>query len=222
MIGDHIRALVASRWLHAIDCGDETVLHLVADPAAGGRVQVRRSFRPELLAGAECVERVTHRERVFTPAEVVARAFSRASDPALAAMFRGPADFAVWCKTGRLDEATGARPPATLPELPAPAGPLAAPPTQEPRPAGIPAKAAPARRRPARARGARPGRPRKVAGKHKTTSPARRPVRKAPTRKKPARRETGARKGPPAAKRPARATTPRRKARKPTRKARRR
>ena len=31
MVGEHIRALKDGRWVHAIDCGDETVLHLVEE-----------------------------------------------------------------------------------------------------------------------------------------------------------------------------------------------
>jgi hypothetical protein len=84
LIGEHIRALKGGTWIHAIDCGDETVLHLVEEPAPP---RVRRAYRPEFLAGAAEVEAVTHRERTFAPAEVVRRAYSRASDPALAAMF---------------------------------------------------------------------------------------------------------------------------------------
>jgi hypothetical protein len=28
MVGEHIRVLKDGRWIHAVDCGDETVLHL--------------------------------------------------------------------------------------------------------------------------------------------------------------------------------------------------
>jgi hypothetical protein len=99
MVGEHIRALKGGRWVHAIDCGDETVLHLVEDTAPR---RVRRAYRPEFVAGAESVESVTHRERTFPPKEVVRRAYSRASDPTLAAMFGDSEAFAEWCTTGRL------------------------------------------------------------------------------------------------------------------------
>jgi hypothetical protein len=98
MVGEHIRALKGGRWIHAIDCGDETVLHLAEDASPP---RVRRAYRPEFVAGAESVEHVTHRERTFPPAEVVRRAYSRASDPTLAAMFGDSLAFAQWCTTGR-------------------------------------------------------------------------------------------------------------------------
>jgi hypothetical protein len=99
MVGQHIRALKGGKWIHAIDCGDETVLHLV-DEAAPQRV--RRAYRPEFVAGSAAVEVVTHRERTFPAKEIVRRAYSRASDPALAAMFGDSEAFAEWCATGRL------------------------------------------------------------------------------------------------------------------------
>lgn len=99
MVGEHIRARKGGRWNHAIDCGDETVIHLDGD---AGRARVRRSYRPEFISGAEVVEVVTHRERTFPASEVVARAYSRLADPALAAMFRDSEAFAEWCATGRL------------------------------------------------------------------------------------------------------------------------
>ncbi len=103
MIGDHIRTLKDGRWTHAIDCGDETVIVLAEDAAPPPRI--RRSYRPEFVAGAEAVEVVRHRERTFPADEVVARAYSRVSDPALAAMFRDSEAFAEWCTTGRLPPA---------------------------------------------------------------------------------------------------------------------
>jgi hypothetical protein len=99
MVGEHIRALKGGRWVHAIDCGDETVLHLAEDSAPP---RVRRAYRPEFVAGAESVEHVTHRERTFPPREVVRRAYSRAADPTLAQMFHDSEAFAGWCTTGRL------------------------------------------------------------------------------------------------------------------------
>jgi hypothetical protein len=112
MIGEHIRALKDGRWVHAIDCGDETVLHLAEDAAPR---RVRRAYRPEFVAGAQSVESVTHRERTFPPVEVVRRAYSRAADPTLAVMFGDSQAFAEWCTTGRMP---GPRNVAV--ELPAP------------------------------------------------------------------------------------------------------
>jgi hypothetical protein len=130
MIGDHIRARKGGGWDHAIDCGDQTVIHLVADPSVPSSDRVRRSYRPVFLSGADRVEVVTHRERVFAPRQVVARAYSRAKETALAGMFRDASEFASWCKTGRVNGAVhevpavaafppvrsvAARPPAAKP-----------------------------------------------------------------------------------------------------------
>jgi hypothetical protein len=98
MIGEHIRALKEGRWDHAIDCGDETVIHLGDDRDAP---RVRRSYRPAFVEGAATVQLVTERALTFPPQEVVARAYSRLADPALAAMFRDSQAFAEWCTTGR-------------------------------------------------------------------------------------------------------------------------
>ncbi len=38
MTGQHIRALKSGRWVHAIDCGDETVLLLAEDVATGVKI----------------------------------------------------------------------------------------------------------------------------------------------------------------------------------------
>jgi hypothetical protein len=105
MQGEHIRVLKGGRWLHAIDCGDETVLQLVESAPPP---RVRRAYRPEFVAGAEAVEVVTHRERTFPAKEVVRRGYSRASDPALAVMFQDSEAFAEWCKTGRIPGANHA------------------------------------------------------------------------------------------------------------------
>ncbi len=175
MIGDHIRTLKAGRWNHAIDCGDETVIGLAVDDAEQRRI--RRSYRPEFVAGAESVEVVTHRERTFPADEVVARAYSRIADPALAAMFKDSEAFAEWCTTGRLP----ATPPNVAVSVPgvAPASPPAAPaapaaakaaPRKKPRPA---AKAKPAR-------AAAPGRKKAKPAAKKARS--RKPARKAPAR----------------------------------------
>jgi hypothetical protein len=123
MIGEHIRARKGGIWNHAIDCGDQTVIHLVADQSVPPGDRVRRSYRPAFLAGADRVEVVTHRERVFAPRLVVARAFSRAREPVLAAAFRDGSELANWCKAGRAPEAGNAADVAfTLaPALPEPA-----------------------------------------------------------------------------------------------------
>lgn len=101
MIGQHIRALRGGRWVHAIDCGDETVIDL--DGEGGSQPRVRRSYRPEFVSRAEVVEVVAHRAPRFAPEEVVARAYSLVGDAALGARFTDGAAFATWCATGRLD-----------------------------------------------------------------------------------------------------------------------
>jgi hypothetical protein len=177
MIGDHIRALKGGRWEHAIDCGDLTVIHLEEDRAPGARI--RRSYRPEFVAGAEAVEVVTHRERVFPGKAVVSRAYSRVAERAVAATFRDSAQFAVWCKTGRVLDAQGAA--VEVPGL-APAPSQAAPrakPAPAPRKAKAPAKAA----KPA-ARKAAP--PRKAAPKKGASKPAARKAAPAKGAKKAA------------------------------------
>lgn len=133
MVGDHIRALKGGRWNHAIDCGDETVIHLAEDDAAPARV--RRSYRPGFIAGADAVEVVRHRERTFPANEVVARAYSRISEPGLAAVFRDSESFAEWCVTGRIPTALANRAVALSGAAPAPAAPSApSAPSLEPRP----------------------------------------------------------------------------------------
>jgi len=140
MLGEHIRALKAGRWNHAIDCGDETVIHLAEE---GARRAVRRSYRPEFVSGAEVVEIVTHRQRTFPADEVVARAYSRIADPALAAMFATSESFAHWCATGR--------PWAPGEDLPRVAAPAPAAPPAKAR--SVPARPARKARRP-KAKGA--------------------------------------------------------------------
>jgi hypothetical protein len=140
MVGEHIRALKGGRWSHAIDCGDETVLHLADDET---RRAVRRSYRPEFIAGAEVVEVVRHRQRTFPGNEIVARAYSRIADPALASMFVSSEAFAHWCATGRPpapdDEAEA---PAPAPRARGAAAPRTAPSAK----GGRPRRAAAARR----------------------------------------------------------------------------
>jgi hypothetical protein len=105
MLGDHIRTLKDGRWTHGIDCGDETILHVLDDPFPTAGPRVQRTYRPIFVAGADAVELVAHRERVYPAKAVVARAWSPIRDPALAAMFRDSEAFAYWCKTGRLPDA---------------------------------------------------------------------------------------------------------------------
>jgi hypothetical protein len=183
MIGDHIRTLKAGRWTHAIDCGDETVIVLADDASQSPRV--RRGYRPEFVAGAATVEVVRHRERTFPAEEVVARAYSRISDPALAAMFRDSEAFAEWCITGRLP----AGPQNVAISLPGVAIPAAAPPparASRPRPAPKKKKKPAAEARAVRpAAKAKPARRTKPARKARGT--AKRGTRRAAGRK-PARR----------------------------------
>jgi hypothetical protein len=155
MVGEHIRTRRDGQWDHAIDCGDQTVIHLAGE---AGAQRVRRSYRPEFVAGAEAVETVTHREGTFPPQEVVARAYSRIADPALAAMFRDSEAFASWCETGRLPPGA---PNVAVPEA------LAMPP---PAPAAAKAKKA------VKARAKAP----KAAAKAKRPARAAKPARRAP------------------------------------------
>ncbi len=174
MVGAHIRALKGGRWSHAIDCGDETVIHL-ADGAATGPLRVRRSYRPQFVFGAEAVEIVTHRERTFPANEIVARAYSRIADPALASVFRDSEAFAEWCTTGRL--------PAAGPDLATSVPGVAA--------ATPPSPAAPA---PNPAPQARPATQRKPAAQAKPAKRiARKPAAKERTAAKAAARAAGAR-----------------------------
>jgi hypothetical protein len=187
MIGDHIRTLKSGRWTHAIDCGDETVIVLGDD--AGDAPRVRRSYRPEFVAGADAVEVVRHRERTFPAEEVVARAYSRIADPALASMFRDSEAFAEWCTTGRLPP--GPRNVAIA--VPAPAG-KAAP------AAAKPVASAPARTaaKPAKAK----AKAKASAKAKRATAAATRPVRRAKVRARKA--ASGAPKRARGAKQPAR------------------
>lgn len=201
MVGEHIRALKRGRWNHAIDCGDETVIHLASDDASFR--SVRRSYRPDFILGAEAVEVVTHRERTFPASEVVARAYSRISDPGLAAMFRDSEAFADWCVTGRL----GAPPQSRA--VPTPA--LASSPSPgETREAPAPA---PGAKPQAKAKGAARARPARAGTKRRSTG-------KASARRPPAKKARKPAKGPSRkpAKKAAR-TLPEKAARKLARKA---
>ncbi len=191
MIGDHIRALKGGRWEHGIDCGDQTVIHLRDDPGVAPGERVRRTYRPEFLAGAEAVEVVTHRERVYAARQVVARAFSRALDASLAAMFSDSGAFAAWCKTGRLPVA---RSDAAGP----PPGPASRAPAPARRASAARSTRAGARARPVRKAVRAKAAPSKAAAK-KRPAPKKKPpaARKAPARaarKSAGRKSAGARK----------------------------
>lgn len=180
MIGDHIRTRKDGRWSHAIDCGDQTVMFLSEDPALPPGSRIQRAYRPDFVAGADAVEVVIHRERVYPPRQVVARAFSRARDMAAAAAFRTSAEFAAWCKVGRagmtLEEAAAV--------VALPGAPVAR--ERKPAPARARPKAAPARKPAAKAKpAAKPVRP-----------AARKPAAKKAAQKKPAPKRTKAAKKP--------------------------
>ncbi len=188
MVGQHIRVLKDGRWIHAVDCGDETVLHL-AEEAPPPRV--RRAYRPEFVAGADAVEIVTHRERTFPPKEIVKRAYSRASDPVLASMFRDSEAFVEWCATGRLSGPRNVAVELGGAAAPAPPKPAAPTPAKKPAPAkGAQAKGKAGLAAKAKAK-AGPARRAKAAGKRTASrAKAKAPARKAPARraKKPARK----------------------------------
>lgn len=172
MIGDHIRALKGGSWVHGIDGGDGTVLHLGEGPGP----TVLRTYRPLFVEGSEAFEVVTHREPVFPPRSVVARAFGPLRDPALAAMFADSAAFAHWCKSGRMPEASLVPPPAAA------------------RPPVASARAGARAVRPAKAE--RPRRKaRKAAGRRKV--PGKAPARKKAAAANARRRTAAARKAPP-------------------------
>ena len=97
--GDHIRIQTGGGWEHAIDVGDRTVIHF----SEGGGV--KRSLLSALSPDSAPVEVVTHRERVYPPRQVVARAFSRFAESAYRSMFSSSEAFASWCKAGRMDPA---------------------------------------------------------------------------------------------------------------------
>lgn len=204
MVGQHIRILKDGRWIHAVDCGDETVLHL-AEEAPPPRV--RRAYRPEFVAGAATVEVVTHRERTFPAKDIVRRAYSRASDPALASMFCDSEAFVEWCTTGRLSgarnfavDATAAA-PATAPAKPATNGASkatakAASPAAAAKPKPAPKLAAKPRAAAKKPKTRLAPRPRPAKAKAKAKPAARRAVprsaRRRPVKAKPARRSAKA------------------------------
>jgi hypothetical protein len=143
--GDHLRARRDGGWDHAIDLGDRTVIRWIA-----GR-GVQRCTAADFAAGSGPVELVVHRERVFRPAVVVARAFSRFAEAAYDAMFRSPEQFATWCKNGQMGEPPAVAPPRKPTSRRAAAGVARKTALRRAkRPA--PRKAAPPRRAPRRAR----------------------------------------------------------------------
>lgn len=168
--GDHLRVNRGGEVDHAIDVGDRTVIRW---RAGAGLERVERAvFAPD----GSPVEVVLHRERVYRPALVVARAFSRFSEAAYRAMFQSPEQFAAWCKS------------AQLPAVAAPEAPVArrAAPARKAAPAAK-AKSAPA----ARARTAKKAKvARKLARKPAPKKVAKKPAAK----KKAAPRKPAARK----------------------------
>ena len=82
--GDHLRALRGGVWHHAIDAGDHTVIGFT--PGSGPVRTTLAAF----AEGAHQLEVVVHRERVYAPRAVVARAFSRFAEAAYAWMFASP------------------------------------------------------------------------------------------------------------------------------------
>jgi hypothetical protein len=199
MVGEHIRILKDGRWIHAVDCGDETVLHLSEESPPP---RVRRAYRPEFVAGASTVEVVTHRERTFPAKEIVKRAYSRASDPALASMFRDSEAFVEWCATGRLSgprnvalpvdaaAAAAAAPAAKPPPPPKAVAKAAAKPAPAPK-AKAPKAAKPVVRAAAKA-APKKAKPKRAA---KAARPAARAKAKAAPRKPAARKAAPARRG---------------------------
>jgi hypothetical protein len=171
-LGDHIRVTVGGRTDHAIDCGDNTVIHLA--PAVGERFEVRRSLLNQFALGAERVEVVPYGARGFPPAMVVGRAFSRLGATATGPMFASPEHFAVWCVNGLVPAAPHASAPAPAPGRP----PAAAP---------APTPARPARKHGGGPAGAkRPARAQKPAARKARAAP--RAGRKTPSKTRPARK----------------------------------
>jgi hypothetical protein len=195
MLGDHIRALKAGKWVHGIDLGDQRVLHLVDQPGLAPGDRLRRVFKPEFTAGASRVELVVHRERTYPARAVVARAWSRFMDPSVVAMFRDSEAFAAWCKIGRLPEpapvsGAAAKAPAAAPPRSAPPKPAAKAPAKRP------ARKAPSRKAAKRPAPKAPARPaQKAAGRKPAAKrPVKRPAPKASA--KPARKAAGRKAAP--------------------------
>ncbi|HET9552427.1 MAG TPA: hypothetical protein VFP50_05620 [Anaeromyxobacteraceae bacterium] len=180
MLGDHIRALKSGKWVHAIDLGDQRVLHLQEQPGLAPGDRLVRVYKPDFTAGAERVELVVHRERTYQPRAVVARAWSRFMDPSVLAAFTDSEQFAAWCKIGRMPEHAAEE----------------AAPAAEPAPAAKPARAAPAAKKAAAV--AKPVAAKKVAATKPapTKAPTKKPAKAAPKVAKPAA------KARPAAKKP--------------------
>jgi hypothetical protein len=188
MVGEHIRTRRDGRWTHGIDCGDATVIHLARN--GEGAARVLRTYRLEFVAGADAVEVVTHRERTFAANEIVARAYSRFSLAALAAMFHDSESFAEWCATGRLPPVPQNAPNAVDRRASARAAPKPAPPRAAARAKARPASGA---KRPA----ARPGPKRKARASAIRKAAPKRAARRtaAPSRRKATKRGAKARRG---------------------------
>ncbi len=168
--GDHLRVNRGGAVDHAIDAGDRTVIRW-REGVGVERVE-RALFAPDGAA----VEVVVHRERIFRPPLVVARAFSRFAESAYRAMFQSAEQFAVWCKSAQL--------PAVSSDDEAPARPSRkkAAPAGKPKPTRV--KPAPKAARVAKAKPARKPAPKKAARK----------VAKAKIARKGAPRKSAARK----------------------------
>ena len=185
-LGDHIRTIANGRFDHAIDCGDRTVIHLVAAASGAGRAEVRRSRLSDFTMSAERVEVVTHSQRGYPPRMVVARAFSRLGDSAAWAMFPSAEHFATWCFNGQAP-ASGAGPAIPEPPTPSARAPGSARPAPKPRSKTRPAKkrAAPRRAPPKKpARRKAPARPRARRPAPKGRSASRKAARKGARRRR--------------------------------------
>ena len=199
--GDHIRITRGGVSEHAIEVGDRTVIHFVQGEG------VRRSRLYQLAPDGARVEVVVHPHRVYVPKQVVARAFSRFSDSAYAAMFRDSEEFASWCKTGKVP----ARPlaPSRAPTS-SERAPRAAKPARAGRAALSPARTAPRAnaKKPRTGKGARlaaapakAARSAKPAASAKRRAPAKlargaKKVAKASASRKPARASRSSAKAP--------------------------
>jgi len=165
--GDHLMVNRGGEVDHAIDVGDRTVIRWRR--GAGVERVEQALFAPDGAA----LEVAIHRERIFRPTLVVARAFSRFAESSYRAMFQSPEQFAVWCKS------------AQLPAVAAPA--RKATPAAKPKPAKV-ARAQPAKkaapRKTARAAPARKAAPKKAAARKVAKArPARKPARKGSRRR---------------------------------------
>jgi len=176
--GDHLRVTRGTETDHAIDVGDRTVIRWRA--GAGVERVERAAFAP----GDATVEVVVHRERIYRPALVVARAFSRFAESAYRAMFASPAQFAVWCKCAQLPAVTAVEAPATARKArPAPKAAVSKKASLRPAPRKAAAPVARSKAKPA-------AKARPVAKKAASKAmPKARPVQKAPKKGRTAPRK---------------------------------